>query len=61
MRLLIFLILSQYGFADKPRIVSQISIHNWIQISFSDISGIAFSYFYDQITTCCDKSDGLSG
>ena len=30
------------------------------RIAFSDISGIAFSYFYDQITTCCNKSDGLS-
>ena len=33
------------------------------RIEFSDISGIAFSYFKDQITTHTshlDKSDGLS-
>ena len=30
MRLLIFLILSQYELADKSRIISQISIYNWI-------------------------------
>ena len=35
-------------------------------IASSDISGITFLYFSDQITTqgaistCCDKSDGLS-
>ena len=32
-------------------------------IAFSDISGIAFSYFQDQIThisTCCNRSDGQS-
>ena len=50
MRLLIFLVLSRYGLACKYRIISQIAKYNWMQIAFSDISGIAFSYFEDQIT-----------
>ena len=58
-RLLIFLLLSLYGLACKY-IISHISIYTWMQIEFSDISGIAFSYFQDQITTFCDKSHGLS-
>ena len=45
MRLLIFLVLSRYGLACKYRIISQIAKYNWMQIAFSDISGIAFSYF----------------
>ena len=45
MRLLIFLVLSRYRLACKYRIISQISIYNWMQNYISDISGIAFSYF----------------
>ena len=29
-------------------------------IAFSDTSGIAYSYFKNQIATCCDKSNDLS-
>ena len=29
-------------------------------IAIYDIAGITFSYFQHQITTCCEKSDGLS-
>ena len=57
MRLLIFLVLIRYGLACKCRIVSQFIIG--CRISFSDIPGIGFSYFFF-ISTCCDKSDGLS-
>ena len=51
MRILIFSVLSRYGLACKYRIISQISICDRCRIGFLDISGIAFSYFLDQITT----------
>ena len=40
MRLLIFLV-----FMDWLKIIFEISIYNWMHIKFSDIFGIAFSYF----------------
>ena len=43
-RLLIFLLLIRYELlACKCRIISQMSLYNWI--AFSNISGIAYSYF----------------
>ena len=45
MRLLIFLILSQYGLACKYRIISKYQYIAGCRIAFSDISDIAFSYF----------------
>ena len=65
MRVLIFLVLSGYGLACKYRIISQISIYNWMQ-------NCIFWYFWycififlrwnynSYISTYCDKSDGLS-
>ena len=45
MRLLIFLALSRYGLACKYRISSEYQYIIGCRIVFSDISGIAFSYF----------------
>ena len=50
-RLLVFLVLNRYGLACKYRIISQILLFNCMQIVFSDMSGIAFSFSQDQITT----------
>ena len=64
-RLLTFLVLSQYGLACKYRIISQTSTYNWMQ-------NCIFWYFWHcvfiflksdynsyDISTCCDKSGGL--
>ena len=45
MRLLIFLVLSLYGLACKYRMISQYQYIIGCRMAFSDISGIAFSYF----------------
>ena len=46
MRLFIFLVLSRYGLACKYRIISKYQDIAGCRIAFSDISDIAFSYFF---------------
>ena len=63
MRLLILLVLSQYGLACKYRIIFEILIYNWIQnyilcyFWFCIFIFLRSNYNTYAISTCCDKSD----
>ena len=55
MRLFIFLVLSRYELACKWRIISQMSIYNWM----AELRLMIFLVLHFHISTSCDKSDCL--
>ena len=64
-RLLTFLVLSQHGLACKYRIISHLSIHDWMQncifwyFWYCVFRFLRSDYNSYDISTCCGKSDGL--